>query len=60
MFGSTPRWNVDTDRRTNPAAGDLAEQMVTARTHATQALTKAAELMKKFYDAKRDDQPRSP
>jgi len=60
MFGFTPRWNIDTDRRTNPAAGDLAEQMVTARTHATQALTKAAELMKKFYDAKRDDQPPLP
>jgi len=34
--------------------------MVTARTHTTQALAKAAELMKKFYDAKRDDQPPLP
>src|SRR5882757_844630 len=60
MFGFTPRWNIDTDRRTNLAAGDLAEHCITARTHATQALTKAAELMKKFYDAKRDDQPPLP
>jgi len=38
--------------------GDLPNKMVTARTHATQALTKAAELMKKFYDAKATTNPR--
>jgi len=48
MFGSLPNGTLTPTKGQTQPPVILAEQMVTARTHATQALAKAAELMKEI------------
>src|SRR5882762_4531551 len=57
MFGYTPRWQHNSLPSDNPSASDRTSQLDVARNDAIAALTKAAGIMKSYYDAKRDDLP---
>jgi hypothetical protein len=58
MFGYTPRWNGPlTAPSANPAADEEADLLNDARQKAILALTKAANVMSSYYDAKRDNLP---
>ena len=58
MFGFTPKWNpqraIDSD---NPAAKDFSTALIQAREKAVSSLLKTTEVMKTYYDDKRDDLP---
>jgi len=58
MLSYVPRWHqTQTSLSDNPLASDHVSQLDNARRDAIAALTKAAGLMKSYYDAKRDDLP---
>jgi len=57
MFGYTPQWQRTPLPLDNPSASNRGSQLDTACDNAIAALTKAAGIMKSYYDAKRDDLP---
>src|SRR6267378_3779988 len=57
MLGYTPRWQYTSLPSDNPSASDRSSQLDDARDDAIAALTKAAGIMKSYYDAKRDNLP---
>jgi hypothetical protein len=55
MFGFTPNWSPPTVDSTNPAALNLSQSLESARNNAASALEKASGVMRKHYDARRND-----
>jgi len=58
MFGYTPRWcQTQTFLSDNPSVSDCVSQLDDAQENTIAVLTKAAGIMKSYYNAKRDDLP---
>jgi len=55
MFGYTPRWIKSTIDTENPMADEFALTLNEARENTVTALTKAAQVMKTYYDRNKDE-----
>jgi hypothetical protein len=57
MFGYTPNWSHLDIETSNPQADEFTRDIEDARKNTVRALTKAAEVMKEYYDRKKSESP---